>query len=565
MRNLTNSEITTLIAAGNSAESWDSVWVAEDFVAQNIRNCRFEGRVELEGGVTLADSTISNYHICRGAKVLSTVRLECRKSSTFGNGVEVAAVNENGGRAVKMYSELTAQTAYIIAMYRHRQSLISAVEAQIAQRVEACRSSMGVVGEQSTVVGAKFVRETYIGKGVTIEGASLVQNATLLDGATVGVDVKAEDFIAVENSKIGCGAVLERCFVGENAIVSNGFTAIDSLIFASSHLENGEACSIFAGPYTVSHHKSSLLIAGIFSFFNAGSGTNQSNHLFKSGAIHQAVHRRGCKFGSNGYVMSPADNGEFSVVIGRHTKHHNTSDMPFSYLLESGGNSYLLPAFALRSYGTVRDIEKWQQRDKRSVCRDIISYNEYNPLLTYKAMKGIDALNALLERDGDVAELHYNGTIIKRRMAERGVAMYRQYVEAAVGAMLGCGCGEATSSDKWVDIAGQYIDRSYLEQELDNFSTIEQLEQRLHSFAENYDNAAHGWALAALAKMLGHIPSTEDIAAAISSGEQAHNALRRITDADHESDRSLTMSVGYGIDSVTDDEVVADFKAVHNM
>jgi hypothetical protein len=65
--------------------------------------------------------------------------------------------------------------------------------------------------------------------------------------------------------------------------------------------------------------------------------------------------------------------------------------------------------------------------------------------------------------------------------------------------------------------------------------------------------------------MLGHIPSTEDIAAAISSGEQAHNALRRITDADHESDRSLTMSVGYGIDSVTDDEVVADFNAVHNM
>ena len=26
------------------------------------------------------------------------------------------------------------------------------------------------------------------------------------------------------------------------------------------------------------------LIAGMFSFFNAGSGSNQSNHLFKSGA-----------------------------------------------------------------------------------------------------------------------------------------------------------------------------------------------------------------------------------------------------------------------------------------
>lgn len=563
MRNLTNSEITTLIAAGNSAESWDTVWVAEDFVAQNIRNCRFEGRVELESGVILADSTISNYHICRGAKVLSTVRLECRKSSTFGNGVAVAAVNENGGRAVKIYSELTAQTAYIIAMYRHRQSLISAVEAQIAQCVEACRSSMGIVGEQSTVVGAKFVRETYIGKGVTIEGASLVQNATLLDGATVGVDVKAEDFIAVENSKIGCGAVLERCFVGENAIVSNGFTAIDSLIFASSHLENGEACSIFAGPYTVSHHKSSLLIAGIFSFFNAGSGTNQSNHLFKSGAIHQAVHRRGCKFGSNGYVMAPADEGEFSVVLGRHSKHHNTSLMPFSYLIENSGVSYLMPAFALRSYGTVRDIEKWQLRDKRRVCRDIISYNEYNPLLTGKAIQAVEILESLLQSEAE--ELHYNNTVIKRRMAERGVALYNRYITAALGAMLAVGAAEETHCGEWADVAGQYVDKCYLEQLLDNFSTVEKLEEGLKKFAAGYENAAYGWALSALAVRLGNTPTAEDVAAAIEAGKESHAHLRRTTDADREADTSLAMSIGYGIDSQDKEIVAADFRAVQGL
>ena len=72
----------------------------------------------------------------------------------------------------------------------------------------------------------------------------------------------------------------------------------------------------------------------MFSFFNAGSGTNQSNHLFKCGAVHQAVHRRGCKFASGAYVMSPAIEGVYTMIMGRHTHHHDTSVFPFPDLLE---------------------------------------------------------------------------------------------------------------------------------------------------------------------------------------------------------------------------------------
>ena len=77
--------------------------------------------------------------------------------------------------------------------------------------------------------------------------------------------------------------MLRRCFVGEGVVIENGFSAENSLFFANSHLNHGEACAVFAGPYTVSHHRSTLLIAGYFSFFNAGSGANQSNHMYKSG------------------------------------------------------------------------------------------------------------------------------------------------------------------------------------------------------------------------------------------------------------------------------------------
>ena len=60
------------------------------------------------------------------------------------------------------------------------------------------------------------------------------------------------------------------------------YSAEHSVFFANSQGFNGEACSIFAGPYTVTHHKSTLLIAGMFSFMNAGSGSNQSNHMYNT-------------------------------------------------------------------------------------------------------------------------------------------------------------------------------------------------------------------------------------------------------------------------------------------
>ena len=60
------------------------------------------------------------------------------------------------------------------------------------------------------------------------------------------------DFIVCGNSIIDNGTVAERCFFG-NATRASALTATDSLFFAGSHCDNGEACSVLAGPYTISH------------------------------------------------------------------------------------------------------------------------------------------------------------------------------------------------------------------------------------------------------------------------------------------------------------------------
>jgi hypothetical protein len=113
----------------------------------------------------------------------------------------------------------------------------------------------------------------------------------------VGSGVVAHDFIIAESSKVDGGAILGRTFVGQGCLVGRQYSAENSLFFANSEAFHGEACSVFGGPYTVSHHKSSLLIAGLFSFYNAGSGTNQSNHMYKLGPVHEGKLERGCKTG----------------------------------------------------------------------------------------------------------------------------------------------------------------------------------------------------------------------------------------------------------------------------
>ena len=170
----------------------------------------------------------------------------------------------------------------------------------------------------------------------------------------IGYGVILDDFIIQSGCKIEDGSIMSRCFLGQNCTMGHTYSATDSLFFSNCQGENGEACSIFAGPFTVTHHKSTLLIAGIFSFMNAGSGSNQSNHMYKLGPIHQGALERGAKTTSDSYILWPARIGAFSLVMGRHVGNVDTSDMPFSYLIERQGDTYLAPAVNLKSVGTIR-------------------------------------------------------------------------------------------------------------------------------------------------------------------------------------------------------------------
>ena len=564
-RVLSAEERAILEQRGCSALSWDEVTVSADFRPEQLRNVRFEGRTMIGSRTRISDSTIANYAIGDDCHIDDVLRMECRHASTFGEGVGVAAVNENGGRTAIIYREITSQIAYIMTMMRNRKEAVEQLLKMAIARAEEHRSTMGVVEDGSTIMGARFIREVHIERGATIEGASHLENGTVGSNAHVGIDVRAKDFIFDNDTKVDGASSIERCFVGEHTTIGNGFTAVDTLFFANCHCENGEAASVFAGPFTVSHHKSSLLIAGIFSFFNAGSGTNQSNHLFKSGAVHQAVHQRGAKFGSSAYVMSPSIEGPYTVVLGRHTRHHDTQDMPYSYLIEEDGYTLLMPALSLKSYGTIRDIEKWKTRDKRNLKRDNICFEEFNPFITGKMMRGVDALTRLQERDPEAKTYSYNRTTIRASMIPRSLKLYNSAIAASLGAMLSSGdyTKEAYDHTEWIDIAGQYLPLGTTEDLLRRIATgemtLKTITEELNTWHKRYDDMAAAYAFDVLASLMGHTPSNKEVAETIAASENILKRMRETTEADRERDAGLDMMVGYGYDFRDEGEQVADF------
>jgi len=256
--------------------------------------------------------------------------------------------------------------------------------------------------------------------------------------------------------------------------LSKQYSAENSVFFANCGGFHGEACAIFAGPYTVTHHKSTLLIAGLFSFLNAGSGTNQSNHMYKLGPVHQGVVERGSKTASDSYMLWPAKVGAFTVVMGRHYRNSDTSDLPFSYLIEHEDESVLAPGVNLRSVGTVRDARKWPTRDRRKDPKklDLINFKLLSPYTIQKMVNGVRLLRELKGTSGENADYYmYNNVKITSSSLERGIKLYEIGINKFLGNCLIKRLGERQPNDvgelqaalspetgvgpgKWLDMAG---------------------------------------------------------------------------------------------------------------
>ena len=562
-RRLTSEEIEVLKSQMCYASDWNAIEVAEDFSPENVRYARFSGNIrlgtfrkefQLAGGmvkhsgiyyatlhnVTVGDDCcienvknyIANYRIGSGTFIENVDIILTDGLSSFGNGVQVSVLNETGGCEVMIYDRLSAQLAYLMAFYRHRPSLLSRLHGMIEQYVRSVESTFGTIGRDVVIADAGYIKNVRVGDFCKIEGASRLKNGSINSNAEapvhVGVGVIGDDFIISSGSNVEDGVTFSRCFIGQACRLGHNYSASDSLFFSNCHGENGEACAIFAGPFTVTHHKSTLLIAGMFSFMNAGSGSNQSNHLYKLGPIHHGMMERGAKTASDSYILWPAKVGAFSLVMGRHVCHQDTSDLPFSYLIEQQSTSYIMPGANLKSVGTIRDAKKWPSRDRRKGPGklDSINFNLLSPYTVQKMLRAVNILNELKRVSGDTSDYYaYQSGRIKATSLANGLKYYGYAIDKFFGNSLITRIMNAEFASledlrrafvprsqygdgEWVDLAGMIAPGKAVEDivsdvENGRTSDLEILNERISSLHSEYYHYEWRWACKAMEDYYG--------------------------------------------------------------
>ncbi len=632
-RKLTEKEIGDLLRQGCFCEDWSSIEVVNRFISDNIRNARFSGynklgRFEavltLFGGVRMksgivnahlhncvvGDNTlissvksyIANYNIGSDVIIHNLDQLATDGLTSFGNGAKVKVINESGGREIPVFDHLSAQLAYILALYRHRMKAVILIENLIADYAKSVSSTVGTIGRGTKLINCGTIRNVRTGPCAILEGVSKLDNgsvnSTEEDPVVIGQGAILENFIVCSGTRITDSTLVSNCFIGQGCILDKHYSAVESVFFANCQGFHGEACSIFAGPYTVSHHKSSLLIAGLFSFMNAGSGSNQSNHLYKLGPIHQGVVERGTKTTSDSYILWPSRIGAFSLVIGRHYRHSDTSDFPFSYLIEEKDESKLIPAINLQCIGTIRDSQKWPKRDRRkdSVLLDSINFNLLSPYTIQKMINGRKILLDLMHASGETAEHYtYKGMIIKNSALHRGIDLYEKAIWKFLGNSLisriskkqidSTGELQAVlkkdtamgSHCKWLDLSGMICPSDAIEDLLDSIeenhlASIEVINRAIRSIHENYYSWEWSWASDLFEKFYSVSISDftpEDVIEVTVRWMKAVLEIDRLLFNDAKKEFSLIKQTGFGIDGdimvrkLDFDEVRGEFET-HN-
>ena len=544
-RSLTSEEIEVLKSNDCWAEDWTSINVSEDFKPNYMHRVMLYGEVNIGAfnknvevsqgfvkhsginnatlrNVTIGDDClienvgnfINNYTIGDDCYISNISTMETTEGATFGEGNLVSVLNEVGEGNVILFSDLNSQLAAFMVKHFSDKELKENIRQLIKTDIENKAPERGQIGSNVKIVNTKEITNCVINDLCEVNGASRLSDCTLLGSVHgnvyVGTGVIIENSIIAEGSSVINSVKIQDCFVGEACQLSNGFTASASVFFANSYMSNGEACAAFCGPFTASHHKSSLLIGGMFSFYNAGSATNFSNHAYKMGPMHWGILERGSKTASGAYLLMPATLGSFSVCFGKLMHHPNTRNLPFAYLIADGDKMFLIPGRNITTVGLYRDIKKWPKRDLRAPenRKSIVNFDWLSPFSVGEILKGKKILESLREVTGDnVSQYLYHEYIIPATSLHKGIKYYDIALRIYMGAVLKrvlkrdpaiTPPSTQTGVGDWDDLSGLLLpvseeDRIIADLKDGTIETIQELIRRFEEIDANYREYQWAW------------------------------------------------------------------------
>ena len=531
-RQLTQDEIEVLERNSCWAEDWSRVLVAENFRPYgfhrvlfygDIRLGSFDKQVEVTKGFTkhagINDATlrnvtvgndcliekvgnfINNYNIGDDCYISNISTMETTEGATYGEGHLVSVLNEMGDGNVILFHDLNSQLAAFMVKHFKDKTLRDNITRLVNEEIRFTQPERGTIGNSVKIINTKEITNTVVKDDCEINGAARLSDCTILSSKDasvyIGTGVICENSIISNGCSITNSVKMQECFVGEACQITNGFTAEASVFFANSYMANGEACAAFCGPFSASHHKSSLLIGGEFSFYNAGSNTNFSNHAYKMGPMHYGTLERGSKTASGAYVLMPAKIGAFSVCFGKLMNHPDMRCLPFAYLLAYGETMYIVPGRNITTVGLYRDIKKWPKRDRRapSSRKSIINFDWLSPFTVGEIVQGKKILENLRLAGGkNVSSYNFQEYIINASSLKKGIKYYDIALRIYMGAVLkraikGGFLGKPTSTigeGDWLDLSGLLLPATEEQRLIDDIKSgnIESVKDILNRFKD---------------------------------------------------------------------------------
>lgn len=521
---------------GCRCADWDRVSVSDDTDLTLIRDVEFRGNVDIgplrrnvdspESGIEhaviedcrlgadvcirLVRESLRGYTVGHGARIVDVGLVEYEREASCGIGLQVSVLDETGSRPVILFPGLSAQIAMLMARMPHWTA--EHLKPILDSWIETL-SYGAVIGENASIERTAHIRNVFVDREVIIDGATRLHTGCIINNAPagrcmarVGAGVNADGFL-IEDGTVLSGCILHNVFVGQGAVLADGLSAHDSLFFANCTCHNGETCALFAGPYTTTMHKSTLLIGAQTQFMNAGSASNQSNHLYKMGPVHWGIMERGVKTSSFSYVMWGAKIGAFSLVVGSHKMHPDSSDFPFSYLFgDERGGTIVVPGIMLRSSGLLRDEKKWplrERRVRRLPLHDRIQFEVLNPVTVGAMARALPLIDELRRRPADDDRfVRFKGMKLRVSNLERAHHLYTlgicKYLKLKLGNAPFPACPDTGDApEAWLDLAGQFVPEQVVRQILRQ-SSLADITRMLDYCFEHFTELEMKWIACAL-------------------------------------------------------------------
>ena len=428
-RHLTSDEIERLVKNDNTATSWDTIWVTDDFRPQAIKNNKFFGSVRIgrvsENGlqfhdlrlpIGISNSSIhscdigddcaihnvhylSHYIIGNRCMLFNIEEMCATDHSKFGNGiikdgesedvrVKIEVMNETGCRAVYPFDGMTTADAYMWAKYIDDEPLQAKLREITQASFDSHRGYYGTVGEGCVIKNSSIIKDAKIGAACYIKGASKLKNITInsseKEPSQIGENVILVNGIVGYGSRVFYSCTAIRFVIGNNSALKFGARLINSILGDNSTISCCEVLHNLIFPAHEQHHNNSFLIAACVKGQSnmAAGATIGSNHNSRTND-NEVEAGRGFWPGLCTSIKHSSKFASYTLLAKADYPAELNIPLPFCLLSNNAKEDRLeiSPAFwwSHNMYALARNNWKYKTRDKRITKTQNIEFDTFAP------------------------------------------------------------------------------------------------------------------------------------------------------------------------------------------